>query len=253
MSKKSERKRAKDRSENDSRNKESANKKIASLLKSGVLIAFLLFAGCIVLYVLSQFYIASSVRSLLDNIGHIDPVVVGILKDIQVYFKDSSSFNIVNLIYTFITAVLIGCLAMFVQNQKEKIDSFEENVDEKHKEIEELGKTLTSYSITKDILQKLNLAVIFTTEISTVSTISQDESLISLFSSRYRDCMGEIKKHLAAKTIEFDKSEMVFLDSQLCMIRDLLQFSKEHGIPTDVISDLSKRCNDCLDLLRQDD
>ncbi|MCL2165251.1 MAG: hypothetical protein FWH55_12905 [Oscillospiraceae bacterium] len=235
--------------------KEDANKKIAFWLKLGIIIAFALFVGCIGLYIASQVFITWSVRSLLINVKHIDAALIEILKDIQAYFKDSSNYNIVNLIYTFITAVLIGCLAMFVQNQKSKIDSFETKVSEKHEEMKALGDTLTTYNVTKDILQKLNLAVSFVSEIATVSTISHDEHLISLFSVKYRDYMGEIKKHLEKQKeqkIVFDKNEMVFLATQLCLILDLLQFAQEHGISGIIVNDLNKRCNDCLDLLQQD-
>jgi hypothetical protein len=91
----------------------------------GVVFSFLLFIYGVGVYIYQSKEIFSIVKSLTKDLP-LNSNEIESLKALQIYYRDSSNFNIISLVYIFISFILMGTLGMYVQHQKERMEGFED-------------------------------------------------------------------------------------------------------------------------------
>jgi hypothetical protein len=185
---------------------------------------------------------------------------------LQTYYRDSSNFNIISLLYVFISSVFIAALGLYIQNQKEKLDKFEDKRAELAKEIkkseddvEELTKEIkknendvaeiknsaqkqeekiNNFSETVDLqyarvtaLQYLGYAQVFAAIINSLCMNKAIKSeAVSEYVTRFRDSINNSFLKDSLKTLGLSNLNKKQFTNIINTIIDLLYFAveKEH-------------------------
>ncbi|MDR1002585.1 MAG: hypothetical protein LBL82_04875 [Oscillospiraceae bacterium] len=122
------------------------------ILFSVVLLSVLLFVFCVIKFFAENNRIADTVLDLANNSNISNSDLIR-FEAIQGYYKDTSNFQIVSLINTFIITVITGLFALHINEQKNKLDEINGKVKETTLLSDVLQKDLKNESkeITKNI------------------------------------------------------------------------------------------------------
>jgi len=94
----------------------------------GICLCVLMFIFGVAVYFLKSCQIANSVNNALQK-KSIEPTDIEWIKEVPAYYRDTSNFNMMQLIYMLISTILSGSMVAFVFRQFENISSKEKNVN----------------------------------------------------------------------------------------------------------------------------
>lgn len=219
-------------------------------LSAGIIVSFLLFVFCVIIYIINSNRIISVVQTCITDSPQVSETTLDAFSELQAFYKDSSNFNVVSLLYVLISSILMGTLGLYVQRQKERLDAFEQKKELFEKDIQKytnrLNNLKSSISINKKSLNELKIQMINSEEKQTYLSITQSLSIalnfatsinsicshqivnqefLSEYTTRFRDAICEVLKY---QEVEFEKISIentLFIGKQIGSIVDLLNFA----------------------------
>lgn len=230
---------------------------IVVFLTAGIILSFLIFAFCVVIYIINSYRINNIVFECTEKSDQVAINAVNTFKELQNYYKDANNFNIISLLYVLISTVLMGTLGLYVQRQKERLDNFEnkkekiesevnsfkENLKKCNEQLEGLQPKIESNQLSLSemkeqiiysqgyqsyftLIQKLGVSLNYATNINSICSAQViNTQVLSEYTTRFRDIMNELIKYddNSIKTISTQNKD--FIITQIYSIIDILRFA----------------------------
>jgi len=244
---------------------------IRPIIIIGIIFSFLLFIYGVGVYIYQSNQIFNIVTCLTRKFPFNSDEIKS-LEALQVYYRDSSNFNIISLVYIFISFILMGTLGMYVQHQKEQLEKFDQKSKTLFRKITQWDKDAKvlksdlSDQINKNnniniyldkftILQDLSSAQTYAIQILTQCNNKEKFEEMSVYTTWLRDIifnhsLDEKIKRLSASSS--DKPEIIKMIDSLIDILSMASHQNNSGYKKTTHDDFINKLNIYSQLLNPD-